>query len=57
MYDYFGYRFYKHFVIKHPKAKFVSDQGPWDKIVSNVALWSNLCFGVLNVKKFVNHWI
>lgn len=30
-------------IIKHLKAKILLNGGPWDKILSNVSLWSNLC--------------
>ena len=57
MHDYFGHGFHRLSVIKHLKAKILSDGDPWTK--SNqmgVCGLVSVSLGVLDVKKFEDHW-
>lgn len=55
MCDYFDHRFHTLCVMKHLKSKFSSDGEPWDKIKWGSVVVSFL--GVLDAKKFGNHWV
>ena len=49
---------FTHSVIKHLKAKILSDGGPWEKHSSQIWVCGLICvsLGVHDVKKFENHF-